>query len=91
MKKGVILALAGFLAFAGSPAFAQRGDEVMPLDRIIAQIRGQQPGTFYDANGPLPGPNGEPVFRIKWMTPEGKVIWFFVDARSGRITGGAHQ
>ena len=87
MKTGIILALAGFLAFAGSPAFAQR-DDVMPLDQILGQIRSQQPGSFYDADGPLPGPNGQPVFRIKWMTPEGRVIWFYVDARSGRMIGG---
>lgn len=86
MRKGIILALVGFLAFAGSQAFAQR--DVMPLDQILGQIRSQQPGSFYDADGPFPGPNGQPVFRIKWMTPEGRVIWFFVDARSGRIVGG---
>ena len=86
MKKGVTLALIGFLALAGSPAFAQR-DEVMPLDQILGQIRSQQPGKFLDAEGPFPGPNGEPVLRLKWMTPEGRIVWFNVDARTGRITG----
>ncbi|HEU0161331.1 MAG TPA: hypothetical protein VFQ69_02915 [Rhizomicrobium sp.] len=87
--------LLGFLALGAAvlPAGAQPrwhdGREgVQPLDRILPGIRRQHPGTFYDAQ-PTYGPNGDPQYRLKWMTPEGRVIWFDADARSGRVLGQA--
>lgn len=88
-----------FLAFSGllavSPAeLAQaqprygRGemrDGVQPLDRLLPGIRRSHPGEFYDAEGPTYGPSGEAHYHLKWMTPDGRVIWYDADARSGRV------
>jgi hypothetical protein len=60
---------------------------VQPLDRILPQIRHGHPGTFYDAEGPYPDMAGNPHYHIKWMTPDGRVIWLDTDARTGRVLG----
>jgi hypothetical protein len=64
----------------GGPA-----DGVQPLDRLLPGIRRQHPGDFYDAEGPTYGPTGDPHYHLKWMTPDGRVIWFDTDARNGRV------
>lgn len=60
-------------------------DGVQPLDKLLPQIRRQHPGNIYDAQGPNPGPNGDPRYRLKWMTPDGRIIWLDTDARNGRV------
>jgi hypothetical protein len=62
---------------------------VQPLDRILPGVRHSRPGTFYDAEGPYPGPDGRMHYRLKWMTPEGRIIWLDTDAHSGRVLGEA--
>jgi len=57
------------------------------FDRILPEIRRHTPGTFYDAEGPFVGQDGQARYRIKWMTPEGRIIWYEVDAHNGRILG----
>jgi len=71
------------------PALAQDRRGAPSLDRVLPQIRRSVPGTFYDAEGPFLSPDGRASYRIKWMTPDGRIIWFAVDARSGRVLGGA--
>ncbi|HTW34615.1 MAG TPA: hypothetical protein VMD53_08350 [Rhizomicrobium sp.] len=61
----------------------------MPLDRILPTVRAGRPGRFYDAEGPFPDGYGGYHYRIKWLTPQGRVIWLDADARSGRILGQA--
>jgi hypothetical protein len=79
----------GFLALtAAVPAMAQPAygrDGVQPLDRLLPGIRREHPGDFYDAEGPTYGPQGDPHYHLKWMTPDGRVIWYDTDARSGRV------
>src|SRR5271155_3140009 len=58
---------------------------VQPLDRLLPGIRRAHPGDFYDAEGPTYGPEGDPHYHLKWMTPDGRVIWYDTDARSGRV------
>ena len=91
--------LAVFLAFAGLAAVSPseiaqaqprygRGelrDGVQPLDRVLPGIRRTHPGEFYDAEGPTYGPSGEAHYHLKWMTPDGRIIWYDADARSGRV------
>ena len=86
--------LLGFLSLlaASVPAAAQpreapygAGDGIQPLDRLLPGIRRDHPGNFYDAEGPTYGPSGNPHYHLKWMTPEGRVIWYDADARSGRV------
>jgi len=60
-------------------------DGVQPLDRLLPGIRRAHPGEFYDAEGPTYGPTGDAHYHLKWMTPEGRIIWFDADARNGRV------
>jgi hypothetical protein len=89
-----IACVVSFLAGA-EPACAQgrHGPEwgdPRPLDRLLPQIRSHHPGTFYDAEGPYPDENGNPHYRLKWVTPEGRVIWLDTDAHTGRVNGIEH-
>ncbi|MGH6889557.1 MAG: PepSY domain-containing protein [Rhizomicrobium sp.] len=58
-----------------------------PLDRILPAIRSGRPGRFFDAEGPFPDGVGGWHYRIKWLTPEGRVVWLDADARSGKVLG----
>jgi len=88
MRARVISSLLLLFALA-SPAFAAgRQAEGRPsLDRLLPEIRRHTPGTFYNAEGPFIGSDGQARYRIKWMTPEGRIIWFEVDAQRGHILG----
>src|SRR5689334_5603767 len=89
------LALSLFLlALAPGTASAQYDDGryadrdgPQSLDRILPEIRREHPGRFYDAEGPFMGGDGQMHYRVKWMTPDGRVVWFDADARTGRVLG----
>jgi len=57
----------------------------MPLERILPQIRNTHPGTLSDVDGPFADPDGRLHYRIKWLTPAGRVMWLDADARTGRV------
>lgn len=59
----------------------------VPLDRILPHIRSTHPGSFSDIDGPFVDGAGRLHYRIKWLTPEGRVVWLDADARTGRILG----
>ena len=91
MFRLVFSALFATLLLASGPAAAQGrrapSDNAQTLDRMLPQIRSRYPGTFYDAEGPYPGENGASHYRLKWMTPQGRIIWLDTDARTGRVLG----
>ena len=99
MCRRALLSLLLFVAMAcavPSQSLAQEpyprgeyGGQVMPLDRILPNVRAGRPGRFYDAEGPFPDGYGGYHYRIKWLTPEGRVVWLDADARSGRVLGQA--
>jgi hypothetical protein len=62
----------------------------VPLDRILPHIRSAHPGTFSDVDGPFADPTGRQHYRIKWLTPDGRVIWLDTDAHTGRVLGVNH-
>jgi hypothetical protein len=74
---GVFVAV---LAFLAGPA-AARGT----LDSILPEIRAQHPGRLSDAE-PWTDSDGRTHYRIKWMTPEGRILFFNADADSGRYS-----
>ncbi len=86
VRLALLASLALMFALA-LPALAQdrRGGS---LDRVLPHIRQSVPGTFYDAEGPYFGSNGRATYRIKWMTPDNRIIWFSVDASTGQVLGG---
>ena len=61
-----------------------RGDRP-PLYRFLPDIRRKHPGRLLDVQRGW-GPHGERN-RIKWLTPDGRVIWLDTDARTGEIYG----
>jgi len=86
----VLLLLASFAASGiamaqpgGLPGTPFPGEGAQPLDRLLPQIRRTVPGQFLDAEGI--NRNGTPGYRLKWLTPEGRVIERDVDARTGRM------
>ena len=98
MRRRFFLGVLLTLLALGSPVMAQErhppyGSDVQPLDRILPGIRSGYPGRFYDAEGPFPDGYGGLHYRIKWLTPNGRVIWLDTNARTGRVIGpaaGAH-
>jgi hypothetical protein len=75
-----------FLALA-DPAAAQRfprqGGEggQISLNEIVNAIRSRYPGQLSDVQ------NMGERYRIKWLTPDGRVMWIEADARTGQIIG----
>src|SRR6202012_1451658 len=53
--------------------------------RILPGSRRTHPGQFYDADGPNAGPNGSQHYHLKWMTPDGRIVWLDTDARTGQV------
>jgi len=77
-----------YLAFAVLLSDAARADsdrDAPSLDSILPAVREHHPGKFYDAEGPYRGPDGQLRYRLKWMTPDGRIVWFDADARTGRV------
>jgi hypothetical protein len=89
MRPAFILLMALLAAGLSTPALAQmpRAPGVQPLDRLLPEVRRSVPGQFYDADGPVPGPDGSPHYHLKWMTPDGRIEWLDTDARTGQVLG----
>jgi hypothetical protein len=85
MRSRVFLFLFPLLLALGGPAFARGGGT---LDSILPEIRAQHPGRLSDAE-PFTAPDGSTHYRIKWMTPEGRILYFDADARSGHYYNSA--
>jgi hypothetical protein len=88
----VALVLGAALSSAASaqPYRARQGvqsGEVRSLNEILNGIRRERPGNLADVQGPNAGPLGEPHYRLKWLTPDGRVLWLDTDARTGRVLG----
>ena len=89
MCPAFILLMALLAAGLSTPALAQipRAPGVQPLDRLLPEVRRSVPGQFYDADGPVPGPDGSPHYHLKWLTPDGRIEWLDTDARTGQVLG----
>jgi len=61
----------------------QQGGNVS-LAQVIENINRMTPGRQLDA-GLEAGPDGRPVYRVRWATKDGRRIDFLVDARTGQI------
>ena len=83
MQLRVFLAVIPFVVALSASANAQRMADGATLDRILPDIRAQHPGRLSDAQ-PWTDESGRTRYRIKWMTPEGRILYFDADARTGR-------
>jgi uncharacterized membrane protein YkoI len=61
--------------------------EARPLSSILSDIRRQEPGKVSDVER-TEGPGGEENYRIKWLTPDGRVLIYNVDPQTGAVSGG---
>ena len=68
------------LLVGSAPAQPMAGDAT--LDRILPEIRAQHPGRLSDATE-LTGSNGRTYYRIKWITPDGRILFLEADASTG--------
>lgn len=64
---------------------AQEGRrDFVPLEAVLRQIERRYPGHQLSVSGPSSGGGGY-VYRIKWLTDDGAVLYIVADAESGAI------
>ena len=59
---------------------------ILPLEVILGNVARRYPGHHIGVDGPNQQ-GGRMVYRIKWLTPDGRVIIIIVDAETGQILG----
>jgi len=87
MLLGALTAPSPSSAQAYGPRAGVQSGEVRSLGEILDNVRRERPGSLADVQGPNIGPRGEPRYRLKWVSPDGRVQWLDTDARTGRVLG----
>jgi hypothetical protein len=59
---------------------------LLPLESVLANVARQYPGHHLGVDGPFQR-DGRWIYRIKWLTPEGRVLIVFADAVTGQVLG----
>lgn len=60
-----------------------RGGDILPLARVLGEIRRRTPGRQLDVG--LEDSGGRPVYRVRWAAEDGRRIDYLVDARTGAV------
>jgi hypothetical protein len=63
-----------------------RAHQLMPLGRVIERVRNRTPGRQLDTGLEYQG--GRPIYRVRWMTKDGRRIDYLIDATTGAILSG---
>jgi len=63
-----------------------RERRLMPLAAVIEQLRARVPGRQLDAGLEYQGER--PIYRVRWMTRDGRRIDYLIDAVTGAILSG---
>jgi hypothetical protein len=63
-----------------------RQRRIMPLGTVIQQIRRRFPGRQLDAGLEYQG--DRPIYRLRWMTPDGRRVDYIIDAATGQVLSG---
>jgi uncharacterized membrane protein YkoI len=63
-----------------------RGGRMVPLPMVLSQINRRTPGRVLDAGIEYIGDRA--VYRVRWITHDGRRIDYIVDAASGQIISG---
>jgi len=63
-----------------------RNHQLLPLGRVIEQVRARTPGRQLDAGLEYQG--GRPIYRVRWMTRDGRRVDYLIDAATGAILSG---
>jgi hypothetical protein len=64
----------------------RRQQRIMPLETVIQQIRRRSPGRQLDAGLEYQGERA--VYRLRWMTPDGRRVDYIIDAATGQVLSG---
>jgi uncharacterized membrane protein YkoI len=59
---------------------------LVPLSRVISELRGRNPGRPLDAGLEYQGDRA--IYRVRWMSADGRRIDFLIDATTGAILSG---
>jgi hypothetical protein len=63
-----------------------RQRRIMPLGTVIQQVRRRFPGRQLDAGLEYQG--DRPIYRLRWMTPDGRRVDYIIDAATGQVLSG---
>lgn len=63
-----------------------RNHQLLPLSRVIEQVRARTPGRQLDAGLEYQG--ARPIYRVRWMTRDGRRVDYLIDAATGAILSG---
>ena len=63
-----------------------RTGQIRPMGEIVSRLQ-RRGGRMLDANLGQ-GPNGQPVYRVVWASPDGRRTDYIIDARTGAILQG---
>ncbi len=67
---------------------AVRAGQIQPLNSILARVKGQFRGRVIGVRLVKPGPNPHRWrYRVKLLTPQGRVLLVIVNARTGNVLG----
>lgn len=62
----------------------QMAQDFVPLESVLASLRAQYSGHHLSVSGPSRSGGGY-VYRIKWLTEDGAVLYVVADAETGAI------
>jgi uncharacterized membrane protein YkoI len=69
------------------PAGARReAPNLLPLEAVLSNVAARFPGHHLGVDGPFQR-DGRWIYRIKWLTPDGRVLIVFADAQTGQVLG----
>ena len=70
------------------PFGGARGEapNLLPLEVVLGNVAAQFPGHHLGVDGPFQR-DGRWIYRIKWLTPDGRVLIVFADAQTGQVLG----
>jgi uncharacterized membrane protein YkoI len=71
--------------FRGRGPFGQP-PRLLPLEVVLGNVAAAIPGRHLSVDGPAQR-NGRWIYRIKWLTVDGRVLIVFADAQTGEILG----
>ncbi|MFT3809250.1 MAG: PepSY domain-containing protein [Micropepsaceae bacterium] len=66
------------------PAHIRLAQDFVPLESILADLASQYSGHQLSVSGPSRSGDGF-VYRIKWLTEDGAVLYVVADAETGQI------
>lgn len=63
-----------------------RQRRIVPLESVLGQIRAREPGRQLDAGLEYQGDRA--IYRVRWMTADGRRVDYMIDAATGAILNG---